>query len=95
LKKDHNWRWEQEQWVPIFCRTLLFPESMLNYPDFTKPFILTCDASVIAVAAILSHGKIVHDKPISFVSRMLEFIGYTHEDANCMRSSIKFCVVLQ
>jgi hypothetical protein len=63
---------------------------VLNYPDFTKPFILTCDGSGIAVAAILNQGKIGHDKPIPFASMMLKLIGYTIDDANCRISSIKF-----
>jgi hypothetical protein len=49
----------------------LIREPVLNYPDFTKHFILTCDASQFAVGAILSQGTIGHDKPISFASRML------------------------
>jgi hypothetical protein len=43
---------------------------VLNYPNFTKPLILTCDASGFAVGTILGEGKIRHDKPISFASRM-------------------------
>jgi hypothetical protein len=45
---------------------------VLQYPDFTKPFIVTCDASGYAVGAILSKGEIGHDKPICFASRMLK-----------------------
>ena len=49
----------------------LTQEPVLQYPDFTKPFVLTCDASGFAVGAILSQGKIGHDKPIAFASRTL------------------------
>ena len=41
----------------------------MQYPDFTKPFIVTTDASGFAVGAILSQGKIGQDKPIAFASR--------------------------
>ena len=52
-------------------QTILTQEPTLQYPDFTKPFVLTCDASEFAVGAILSQGKIGHDKPIAFASRTL------------------------
>jgi len=46
-------------------------EPVLQYPDFTKPFVLTTDASGIAVGAILSQGKIGQNKTIAFTSRTL------------------------
>ena len=44
---------------------------LLVYPDFTKRFILTCDASNYAISAILSQGDIGKEKPIAFASRTL------------------------
>jgi hypothetical protein len=44
---------------------------LLQYPDFNKPFILTTDASGYAIAAILSQGKLGHDKPVAYASRTL------------------------
>ncbi|KAL4104432.1 hypothetical protein QTP88_019733 [Uroleucon formosanum] len=46
-------------------------EPILQYPDFTKEFILTTDASGKALRAILSQGKIGSDLPISYASRTL------------------------
>jgi len=70
LKKNNTWKWEQEQMNSFRClQTVLTQEPVLQYPDFTKPFILTCDASGFAVGAILSQGKIGHDKLIAFASR--------------------------
>ena len=54
-----------------FLQAALMREPVLQYPDFTKPFVLTTDASGFAVGAILSQGKIGQDKPIAFASRTL------------------------
>ena len=52
-------------------QTILTQEPVLQYPDFTKPFVLTTDASGFAKGAILSQGKIDQDKPIAFASSTL------------------------
>ena len=44
---------------------------VLAYPNFKLPFILTTDASNIAVAAILSRVQNEVERPISFCSRQL------------------------
>jgi hypothetical protein len=72
LKKSNAWIWEQAQMDSFHSlQTILTQEPVLQYTDFTKPFVLTCDASGYAVGAILSQGKIGHDKPICFASRTL------------------------
>jgi hypothetical protein len=45
--------------------------SLLQYPDYNKPFILTTDASGYAIGAIFSQGKLGQDKPIAYASKML------------------------
>ena len=44
---------------------------LLQRPDFSKPFILTTDASGYAIGGIMSQGKIGKDKPIACASRSL------------------------
>lgn len=53
------------------CKTLLTNDPILQYPDFTKEFILTTDASNIAIGAVLSQGTVGLDKPICYASRTL------------------------
>lgn len=44
---------------------------VLQYPDFTKGFVLTTDASQNAIGCVLSQGKIGQDLPIAYASRAL------------------------
>lgn len=53
------------------CKTLLTNDPILQYPDFTKNFILTTDASNVAIGAILSQGTLGSDKPVAYASRTL------------------------
>lgn len=68
LKKDHTIKHTPE-FIQNFemCKNLLINEPILAYPDFSKPFELTTDASKFAVGAVLSQNQ----KPISFASRTL------------------------
>ena len=51
------------------CKNTLISPQVLQYPDFSKPFILTTDASTVARGAVLAqeHGGI--DMPLCFTSR--------------------------
>lgn len=53
------------------CKQILTSTSVLQYPDFNKPFNLTTDASKYAIGAVLSQGPIGKDRPIAFASRTL------------------------
>lgn len=53
------------------CKTLLTNDPILQYPDFNKEFVLTTDASNLAIGAVLSQGPIGQDKPIAYASRTL------------------------
>ncbi|KAL4153387.1 hypothetical protein QTP88_001220 [Uroleucon formosanum] len=61
-------------------------EPILQYPDFTKEFILTTDASGKALGAILSQGKIGSDLPISYASRTLNNaeLNYSTTELECL-----------
>lgn len=46
-------------------------QSILQFPDFTRPFIVTTDASNTVISGILSQGEVGKDLPISYASRLL------------------------
>jgi hypothetical protein len=72
LKKENEWKWtEQEQASFQLLKFKLTSTPVLQYPNFSKPFILTTDASGYAIGAILSQGKIGQDKPVPYASRTL------------------------
>ena len=69
LKKDAKIDYKDEEFVSAFqtCKELLVNSPILAYPDFTKPFKLTTDASNVAVGSVLSQNN----KPVAFYSRTL------------------------
>lgn len=72
LKKEVTFHWDSEQNDAFgTLRDALCSEPLLQYPDFTKPFVVTTDASQTAIGAILSQGKIGRDLPIAYTSRLL------------------------
>ncbi|CAK1594239.1 unnamed protein product [Parnassius mnemosyne] len=53
------------------CKELLTNAPLLQYPDPDKPYVLTTDASTVALGAVSSQGTIGSDKPIAYASRTL------------------------
>jgi hypothetical protein len=72
LKKNVPYDWtERTEAAFVTLKTLLTTEPLLEYPDFTRPFVLTTDASNDAIGAVLSQGPIGKDLPIAYASRTL------------------------
>lgn len=73
LKKEVKFEWKQQQETAFLDLTnALCTKHVLRYPDFSKPFILSTDASGIAIGAVLSsqlHDGVEH--PIAYASRQL------------------------
>lgn len=72
LKKDCEFIWN-DLCTNAFnqVKKLLSQKPILQYPDFSRPFNVTTDASNSAIGAVLSQGKIGSDLPISYISRTL------------------------
>lgn len=72
LRKDKEIKLNSE-YIECFetCKNVLCNDPILQYPDFSKPFNVTTDASNVAIGAVLSQGPIGSDKPICYASRTL------------------------
>ena len=72
LKKGLTFKWEKTQQVAFEdLKKALCSSPVLEYPDFSKKFILTTDASDFALAAVLSQGKLGEEHPIAYMSKLL------------------------
>ena len=71
IKQTTPFHWTTEHQKAFdTLRTSILTTSLLQYPDFNKPFILDTDASIHALGAVLSqidsHGR---ERPVAFASR--------------------------
>lgn len=65
-----KWEAPQEETF-VTLRDALCKELILQYPDYTKEFNVTTDASGYAIGGVLSQGEIGKDLPIAYCSRLL------------------------
>lgn len=72
LKKEEAFIWgpEQQNSFEILKETLCIAP-ILQFPNFELDFILTTDASDVAIGAVLSQGKLGEDLPIAYFSKKL------------------------
>jgi hypothetical protein len=72
LKANVSFEWTNEQELAFqTLKDRLVSKPILQYPDFSKEFILTTDASNDVLGAILSQGEIGKDMPVAYASRNL------------------------
>lgn len=72
LKKDKQFEYTskcQESFDSL--KSTLTREPILQYPDSSQGFIVTTDASNVAIGSILSQGVFGKDLPVSYYSRTL------------------------
>jgi hypothetical protein len=70
LKKDTPYIWSDKT-EKAFTTLKALTTEPIQYPDFTKPIVLTTDTSNDAIGGILSQGPIGRDLPISYASQTL------------------------
>lgn len=73
LKKDIKVDTNDPEFKKSFdkCKSMLISDPILAYPDYSKPFVLTTDASNYALGAVLSQINENKDQPVAFASRTL------------------------
>jgi hypothetical protein len=72
LKKDTKFEWAEAQDNAFqHLKFKLTKQPILQYPDFSKEFVLTTDASNQGLGAVLSQGPIGKDLPVAYTSRSL------------------------
>lgn len=70
--KDKPFTWtDRQQEAFKTLREALTEQPILQFPDFSKPFSITCDASGIALGAILNQEKDGEQLPVHYISRTL------------------------
>ena len=70
LTRNNQFTWgpsQQEAFDQLKLKLSTTP--VLAFPDFSLPFILTTDASKVAVVAVLSEVQNAVERPIAFASR--------------------------
>ena len=93
LKNDTPFEWTMEQEASFEkLKQKLCIEPVLQYPDFSRSFILTTDASGIAVGGILSQGEINKDLPIAYASRTLTDNEFKYDTYEKEALAIVYCV---
>ena len=72
LKQGREFHWGSDQQRSFDdMKDALSHAPILQFPDFEQPFVLTTDASDYAIGAVLSQGKLGHDLPVAYASRLL------------------------
>jgi hypothetical protein len=93
LEKGKEFHWSMDcQHAFDVVKEKLGKETKLQLPDFSKPFRLACDASGVAIGAVLSQldedGK---EKPIAFASKVM---SKTRDAGQSQKESYMLCIIL-
>lgn len=93
LKKEATFVWAKAQTEAFEgLRDQLCKEPILQFPDFSEPFVLTTDASGFAIGGVLSQGEIGKDLPIAYASRALNKAETNYSTIEKELLAIIYCV---
>lgn len=72
LKKRQKFVWDEETQAAFEdIRSCLVKAPILTCPDFSQPFVVSCDASAVGLGAILSQERELGEQVIAYASRTL------------------------
>ena len=72
FKRDALFEWTAEQEYAFqYLKNRLISQPILQYPEFSKEFVLTTEASNTGIGAVLSQGIIGKNLPVAYASRSL------------------------
>ena len=93
LKKNVPFIWTREAQISFDkLKDILSSEALLQYPDFSKPFVVTTDASNFALGAILSQGPVGKDLPVAYASTSLQSAALNYSTTEKELFAIIFAV---
>lgn len=93
LKKDEIWKWGPEQEKAfVTLKEELCKEPILAFPDFSKQFMLTTDASGFAIGGILSQERNKKEHPVAYASRTLNKAEQNYSTIEKELLAIVWCV---
>ena len=71
-RDDVKWRWgDEEQKAFETLRDNLISDKIMSYPDFSKPFIIKCDASLTSTGFVLAQKVDNKERVIAYGSKKL------------------------
>lgn len=88
MKANQKFLWTPEaQSAFETLKNSLTSAPLLTHPDFTRPFIIQCDASITGVGSVLFQlDEEGHERPIAFMSKKLNAAqrNYTITELECL-----------
>ena len=88
LRKTDNYEWSEDCQIAFDkLRSILSSDDMLIYPRFDRPFLVTCDASSVAIGGVVSQlDNDGNERPVSYCSRALKGaeINYSATDREAL-----------
>jgi hypothetical protein len=90
IRKDTQFKWKSSQEAAFEkLKEVICSEQVLAYPDFKSLFILTTDASKVAVATVLLQVEDGVERPIAFATRQM----YRAEENYCASEAEMLAVI--